>query len=75
MFCCKLSNLKKNDFRNFINLLLLDSYTNSEDSVNLPSLEMPFEIGKYKLSDIKFRNVTKLDFGPFPDGRSGKLFS
>ncbi|CAF4557537.1 unnamed protein product, partial [Rotaria sp. Silwood2] len=36
------------------------------------SLTIPFEKGQYKVSDIQFRNVTRLDLGNFLTGTISK---
>jgi hypothetical protein len=52
-------------------LLEVDRFSNNADV--LTSLEMSFEMEKCKLSDIKLRHVTRLDFGPYISRESSKL--
>jgi len=58
---------------NFPCLLEVDRYSNDSDV--LTSLEMSFEMEKCKLSDIKLRHVTRLDFGPYISCASSKSLS
>ncbi|CAF4669233.1 unnamed protein product [Rotaria socialis] len=52
-----------------------NSMRDYEKSGNQPlcPLVLPFEIGKYKVTDIQLRNVTRLDLNPYFDRSHGKL--